>query len=173
MSRIGRDVRATEKPFGQESGSPKFIAGLCACYVDGWGRDEGPTASTATAILVSQLQSGYGFRAPATSVGATGYPSSMSDTFTAELWDAKSTGAWVFVSLPEDLSDAIAGVPRPPRPGFGSLRVEAKIGATTWATSIFPDSKRGCYVLPVKKAVRIAEGVEIGDPVEVTVELSE
>ena len=97
----------------------------------------------------------------------------MPHTFTAELWDAKSTGTWVFVSLPEGLSDEIADVPRPQRPGFGSLRVEVSIGATTWATSIFPDSKRGCYVLPVKKAVRTAEGVEIGDPVEVTLELSE
>ena len=56
-----------------------------------------------------------------------------------------------------------------PREGFGSVRVEARIGATTWRTSVFPD-KRG-YVLPVKKAVRRAESLEVGDPARVTLEL--
>lgn len=80
-------------------------------------------------------------------------------------------GAWVFVSLPLDLSESITEVPRPPAPGFGSLRVVARIGDTTWSTSIFPEAKTGCYVLPVKKAVRAAEGVSIGDTVSVSVEL--
>lgn len=61
-------------------------------------------------------------------------------------------------------------MPRPPRPGFGSIRVKVTLGASTWATSIFPESKSGCYVLPVKKAVRASEGVEVGDAVEVTIE---
>ena len=47
------------------------------------------------------------------------------------------------------------------------MRVEVGIGATTWRTSVFPDSGRGCYVLPVKKAVRRAEDVEVGDEVAV------
>ena len=64
-------------------------------------------------------------------------------------------------------------VPRPPKPGFGSIRVEVTLGGSTWRTSIFPDSKAGCYVLPVKKAVRTAEGVEIGDRVDVMVETLE
>lgn len=95
----------------------------------------------------------------------------MGESFRAPLWAAQSTGAWVFVTLPEPNSEAIRSVPRPPAPGFGSLRVRATIGATTWATSVFPEAKTGCYVLPVKKAVRHAEGIEVGDVVEVTVEL--
>jgi hypothetical protein len=46
--------------------------------------------------------------------------------------------------------------------GFGSLRVEVRIGATTWRTSIFPSSSAGTFVLPVKKAVRRAQGLEVG-----------
>ena len=80
---------------------------------------------------------------------------------------------WVFVTLPADASAAIRAVPRPPRPGFGSLRVEATIGTTTWKTSIFPDSKSGCYVLPLKKAVRAAQHLEIGGSAGVTVTLLE
>ena len=44
------------------------------------------------------------------------------------------------------------------------------VGGSSWATSIFPDSRRG-YVLPVKRAVRKAEALEVGDVAAVTVEL--
>jgi len=45
------------------------------------------------------------------------------------------------------------------------------IGNSTWTTSVFPDRSRGCYVLPVKKAVRKAEDIDIGDAATVKVEL--
>lgn len=67
---------------------------------------------------------------------------------------------WYFVALPPDLSAEIREIPRPRR-GFGSVRVEARIGISTFRTSIFPDSTQGAYVLPLKRAVRHAE--EIGD----------
>jgi len=54
--------------------------------------------------------------------------------------------------------------------GFGSVRVRATIGTSTWTTSIFPDSQAG-YVLPVKRAVRVAEALDVGDVAMVTVEL--
>ena len=46
-----------------------------------------------------------------------------------------------------------------------------RIGSSQWATSVFPDGARGTYVLPVKKSVRAAEGLDAGDtlPVELTV----
>jgi len=92
-------------------------------------------------------------------------------SFDAELWNVESMGSWVFITLPRDLSQAIRDVPRPPEPGFGSLRVVARIGATEWRTSIFPEAKTGCYVLPVKKAVRAAEGISLGDTVTASVTL--
>jgi hypothetical protein len=54
--------------------------------------------------------------------------------------------------------------------GFGSVRVTATIGATTWKTSIFPGSS-GQYALPIKKAVRKAEALDVGDTATVRVEL--
>jgi hypothetical protein len=94
-------------------------------------------------------------------------------TFTTPLWETESMGAWKFVSLPAAASAAIRAVPRPPKPGFGSIRVAVTIGTSTWRTSIFPDSKEGVYVLPVKKAARFAERIEVGDRVEVTVDILE
>ena len=92
--------------------------------------------------------------------------------FSAPLWEM-GEGSWVFVTVPRDASDSIRSVPREPRPGFGSLRVEVTLGTSVWKTSIFPDSKTKCYVLPVKKAVRAAQGVEVPDVVDVTIELME
>jgi hypothetical protein len=45
------------------------------------------------------------------------------------------------------------------------------IGTSTWRTSVFPDGARGVYVLPVKRAVRRAQGLEAGDVASVTVEI--
>ena len=73
-------------------------------------------------------------------------------------------GAWFFVSLPFDASDEIEAVAGPGRSdrGFGSVRVEVTIGDSTWRTSVFPSTEQKTYVLPVKKAVRVAEGLEEG-----------
>ena len=95
-------------------------------------------------------------------------------TFTAELWrwtarkESADSGAWCFVTLPLDLADHVrerAGEPR----GFGSVRVRARVGDTSWDTSVFPDAGSGSFVLPVKKAVRTAAGVTEGDLLTVTV----
>lgn len=84
-------------------------------------------------------------------------------------WDARLDAAWFFTALPEPLSADIREIPRPQR-GFGSVRVRASVGGSTWTTSIFPDSA-GYYVLPLKKSVRVAEGLENGGPVSVRLEV--
>jgi hypothetical protein len=42
--------------------------------------------------------------------------------------------------------------------------VTVNLGDTEWTTSLFP--KDGAYLVPLKVAVRRAEGVELGDVVE-------
>ncbi len=81
-------------------------------------------------------------------------------------WEERAADSWFFVDVPKELSDEIRDRPRMPR-GFGSVRVSATIGGTTWRTSIFPGRER--YSLPVKRAVREAAGVEPGEPVEVVI----
>ncbi|WP_035865624.1 DUF1905 domain-containing protein [Cryptosporangium arvum] len=94
-------------------------------------------------------------------------------TFDAELWiwEARRDESWTFVSLPEDASDDIRDLTAGLERGFGSVRVRARIGLSTWTTSIFPDRKRGAYVLPVKRAIRTAQSLEAGDTTTVEVEL--
>lgn len=87
------------------------------------------------------------------------------------LWEARKADSWTFVSLPTDVADEVLDVAGPAERGFGSLRVEVRLGTTVWRTSIFPDSKARTYVLPIKKAVRKAERVEAGDTAHVTITL--
>nr|WP_283773357.1 DUF1905 domain-containing protein [Altererythrobacter sp. KTW20L] len=54
--------------------------------------------------------------------------------------------------------------------GFGSVKVEARIGGTAWRTSVFPSKAHDGYLLPVKLTVRKAEDLAEGDAV--TVELA-
>jgi len=56
------------------------------------------------------------------------------------------------------------------RRGFGSVKVTARLGASRWQTSLFPQ-KAGGWFLPVKKSVRLAEGLDYGDTVDVELEL--
>jgi len=87
--------------------------------------------------------------------------------FDAELWewDAKKDASWVFATVPPEVAEEIRDI-TPPRRGFGSVRVEVTCGGSRWKTSVFPDSNSGSYVLPLKKAVRKAEGIDVGDTVE-------
>jgi len=81
--------------------------------------------------------------------------------FDAILWKWQArTDSWTFVSLPAEVADEVLDVAGPVTRGFGSVRVEVTVGRTTWGTSIFPDAKAGTYVLPIKMAVRRAEGLE-------------
>jgi len=92
--------------------------------------------------------------------------------FRAEVWEHSpgDPGSWHFVTLPVELAEDIRLEAGPTR-GFGSVRVEARTGATSWRTSLFPDARTGAFLLPVRKSVREAEGLHAGATCEVTVAL--
>ncbi|WP_150306545.1 DUF1905 domain-containing protein [Planctomonas psychrotolerans] len=88
--------------------------------------------------------------------------------FTATLWPWESRrDLWTFVTLPDDAADEIAALTDTTARGFGAVRVQARVGTVVWRTSVFPQSTGGSYVLPVKRAVRDANVLKVGDPVSV------
>ena len=91
--------------------------------------------------------------------------------FTAELWEWEGKAAWHFVTVPVDVSDEIAARMEGFTRGFGSVRVRVRVGGSEWATSVFPDSSREAYILPMKKAVREAENLSVGTATRVHLEL--
>jgi hypothetical protein len=101
---------------------------------------------------------------------------SIEHTFVADLWiwDARRQDTWTFVTVPPETSRALEDLAeaRGPRAGFGSIRVEVRVGPSTWRTSVFPDSGSGCFVLPIKKSVRVANGVGVGDAITVALRVA-
>jgi hypothetical protein len=86
-------------------------------------------------------------------------------TFSGELWFWRGPSPWHFVTVPDEQCGALEATSAAVSYGWGMIPVAAAIGDTAWTTSLFP--KDGRYVVPVKAKVRRAEGLEIGDRVEV------
>ena len=86
-------------------------------------------------------------------------------------WEARADADWFFAALPSAVSDEVRELQSAPSRGFGAVRVQASIGSSTWRTSIFPGGD-GRYVLPLKRSVRLAEGLEEGQPVAVRLEIA-
>lgn len=89
----------------------------------------------------------------------------MDLNFTGEVWSWRGPAPYHFVWVPEDecedLEEAAAAVTY----GWGMIPVTVRIGDTEWTTSLWP--KDGAYVVPLKDAVRRAEGIELGHVVTV------
>lgn len=90
--------------------------------------------------------------------------------FSGEIWEWRGPAPFYFVTVPEAQSQAIKSAERLLTYGWGMIPVQARIGQTTWQTALWP--KEGRYVLPLKDAVRRAEGLEVGQGVQVWLEVS-
>ena len=81
-----------------------------------------------------------------------------------------------FVRIPPETAEAIVAheferrLEMGKRRGFGSVKVTVRVGESRWRTSLFPQ-KTGGWFLPIKKPVRLAEGLDFGDSVEGELEL--
>ena len=99
-------------------------------------------------------------------------------THTGKLWrwtSDKAPGAWHFVTIDGEAGEALSATALMRRleksiGGFGSLKVRARIGESSFATSLFPSKELG-WLLPVKASVRKAEGIGEGDFIEVVLEV--
>ncbi|MCP3988877.1 MAG: DUF1905 domain-containing protein [Actinomycetia bacterium] len=94
----------------------------------------------------------------------------MTLSFEADLYRWKQDMSWVFVSLPIEVGEEIHDMPLPRR-GFGSVKVQVRTGTSEWLTSVFPDKASGSFVLPIKKAVRIKEQIDVGDTAEFEIQI--
>ncbi len=93
--------------------------------------------------------------------------------FDAAVYEWEGPAAWHFVTVPIAISDEIAARTHGLTTGFGSVRVRVRIGGSSWSTSLFPDSQQQAYLLPVKKSVRVAEGLDAGTIAHVHLELAD
>jgi len=93
----------------------------------------------------------------------------MELAFRAVAIEWRGPAPFVFVPVPPDESELIRESSRELTYGWGVIPAEATIGGTTFTTSLFP--RDGGYLLPLKVAVQRAEGVGVGDAIDVRMRL--
>lgn len=89
--------------------------------------------------------------------------------FSGDIIHWRGPSPFHFVTVPDEESGAIEAASSVVSYGWGAIPVTARIGATEFTTSLFP--KGELYLVPVKNAVRAAEGLELGDHVTVRLHL--
>lgn len=84
------------------------------------------------------------------------------------LWRAEppAKGAWYFLKIGDDASAAIRRQSDGRSNGWGSIKVTATIGNTSWQTSLFPSKNVGGFLLPIKADVRKKEALSEGSHVD-------
>lgn len=88
----------------------------------------------------------------------------MELVFAGEVVEWRGPAPYYFVPLPPEEAELIDEV-KAEVAYWGVIPVTAQLGETTFTTSMFPREKT--YFLPLKDAVRRAEGVGLGDVVAV------
>jgi hypothetical protein len=88
--------------------------------------------------------------------------------FTGEVFEWRGPAPFFYVAVPDAESAEVRAVASAVTYGWGMVPVTARIGGTEWRTSLFP--KDGRYLVPLKVAVRKAEGFGAGDAVAVRLE---
>lgn len=88
--------------------------------------------------------------------------------FTGEVIEWRGPAPHHWVAMPEDASDELAARPELSY-GWGCIPVLVSVGDTEIYTALMP--KDGRYLVPLKVALRRAEGIELGDVITVQVEV--
>ncbi|ANS69487.1 hypothetical protein SLINC_7263 [Streptomyces lincolnensis] len=88
--------------------------------------------------------------------------------FAGPVIEWRGPAPYYFVVVPDEESSDIREVAAMATYGWGVVPVTARIGKTSFETSLFP--RNGAYLLPLKNAVRTPHGLAAGD--DVTVEMT-
>jgi hypothetical protein len=109
---------------------------------------------------------GYGFRM--SEVPFMGSAPIRAITFTATAWvDTHGAGKYWGVTLPFDVADEFDAMPLV-KGGWGSVKIIATIGGTSWSTSLFPSKESQSFMMLLNKKVITAEGITEGGTVTIT-----
>lgn len=93
----------------------------------------------------------------------------MNIEFTGKIWYWKGPAPWYFVTVPAEQSGHLKDISSFVTYGWGMIPVQARIGKTTWTTSLFPKDDR--YIVPLKANVRKAEKLDEGHTVTIHLDI--
>ncbi|GAA4084404.1 DUF1905 domain-containing protein [Nocardioides kongjuensis] len=89
--------------------------------------------------------------------------------FSGAVVEWRGPAPFVFLEVPAGTSDDIKDAARG-QEYWGQVAVDVRIGDTDFRTALFP--KDGRYLVPLKVAVRRAEGIEVGQELAATLDLA-
>jgi hypothetical protein len=89
--------------------------------------------------------------------------------FTGQVYEWRGPAPHHFVDVPEAEAGMLEAVSEMVTYGWGMIPVAVTIGSTRFRTSLWP--KDGGYILPLKAEVRRGERIELGDAVEIVLEV--
>lgn len=98
-------------------------------------------------------------------------PDTDTYSFKGKVWIFNGPTPWYFVTLPKKLAAEVRAFHGSLQKNFGTIRVTASVGKTTWATSVFRDTKSDSYVLPLKAEIRKKENIAAGKTVQLTISI--
>jgi Domain of unknown function (DUF1905) len=87
----------------------------------------------------------------------------VDEVFQGEVWWWRGPAPFHFVTVPEEICHHISQLAHHVTYGWGMIPCRIVIGETDWTTSLW--HKDSGYIVPLKTAVRRAEGIEVGDEV--------
>ncbi|MFM7014507.1 MAG: DUF1905 domain-containing protein [Actinomycetota bacterium] len=89
----------------------------------------------------------------------------MKLSFESTMFEWRGPAPYYFIEIPAAQSTKIKSIARELTWGWGVIPVTGEIGGTKFTTALFP--KNGNYLLPIKKAVRDKEKLEVSSTVRV------
>jgi hypothetical protein len=90
-------------------------------------------------------------------------------TFKRKLWIwPTQSAAWHFIYIDGKEMDRLVRTAKTHH--MGMIKVRATVRKTVWETSIFPNRKEKCYLLPIKKSIRQKEDLFDGEMITVKLE---
>jgi hypothetical protein len=93
----------------------------------------------------------------------------MNLSFEGEVIEWRGPPPYLFVAVPDDLSRQLKAISAGLTYGWGVIPVTARCGQTVWNTSLFP--KLGRYLVPIKTVVQRAEGIAVGNIIDLAIEV--
>ena len=85
--------------------------------------------------------------------------------FTGEVWYWRGPAPFHFVTVPDTEAALIADLAPAVTYGWGMVPAAVRVGATDRTTALWP--RDGGYIVPLRADLRRAEGVEVGDEIDV------
>ncbi|WP_420573072.1 DUF1905 domain-containing protein [Kordia sp.] len=91
--------------------------------------------------------------------------------FSGKLWKDESSGGWVFISIPKNISKEIRENLKWQEEGWGRMKASATIKEIKWDTAIWFDTKMNTYLLPVKSEIRKKASLNLNDEIIVNISI--